>query len=342
VKICRYKNPHYKGQPPRLGILYKNFIIDPHLSWVAEYEREGKFNPWERASYKSPSSLSKILTLIEDPFETIQEGFAIFLFLERLGIKETSSGIPLSYLLDSPEKMLVSPLDSINSFRDFFSYEEHAKKAFQGKLPSRWYEGPIYFRQSHNSFIGTNQTIPWPVATQKLDFEIELGLVIGQEGKNITRHSAKNHIFGLTIINDISARDIQKKEWELHLGPSKSKDFCTIIGPVITTLDEFGDFDHIPSLEMEIKLNGKVLSKGHAQSSKYGLSELICHASRDEWLLPTDLLGLGSMGAGSGFELKKRLSPNDILELNIEGIGSLRNKVGRQQEEKEWEKRVQK
>ena len=338
MKICRYHNPYFKGQKPHLGIIYKDHILDPHLSFVAEYEREGKFNPLEKASYKLPTSLSKILRLVESPFDVIEEGFAIYLFLEKMGIKETRSGVPLSYKLHDKDNILTSPLDSINSFRDFFCYEEHAKKSFGGNLPSEWYEDPIYFRQSHHSFLGTSEEIPWPQKTKKLDFELELGLIIGKEGKNIKRYNAKNHIFGLTIINDVSARDIQKREWDLHLGPSKSKDFCTVLGPVIVTADEFDDLDNVPSLQTEVILNGETLSKGKTDSSQFGFSDLICHASKDEWILPTDLFGLGTIGKGSGLELNKWVKPGDSLELKIEGIGSIKNKFGAPRELKDWEK----
>ena len=336
MKICRYKNPHLKGLPPRLGVIYNGQIIDPHLNFVAEYEREGLFNPWERAEVKCPSSLSKILSLYEKPFETIEEGFAIALFNEKIGELETTQGVPLFYPLDSDSSPIASPLDSIHSFRDFFCYEEHAKKAFKGSIPKEWYQGPTYFRQSHQNFIGHKDTIFWPGLTKKLDFEAELGVVIGLEGRNIKEHNAKNHIFGFTIINDISARDIQRKEWSLHLGPGKSKDFCSIIGPIIATLDEFEDFEHIPSMDMSININDKNLSTSNVNKSKYSLPEIISYASKDEWILPTDLIGIGTVEGGSGFELEYFPKPSDNIEITLEGVGSLQNTFGIPQEEKAW------
>lgn len=336
MKICRYKNPHLKGLPPRLGVIYNGQIIDPHLNFVAEYEREGLFNPWERAEVKCPSSLSRILSLYENPFETIESGFAIALFNEKIGELETAQGIPLFYSLASEENSITSPLDSIHSFRDFFSYEEHAKKAFKGSIPKEWYEGPSYFRQSHQSFIGHKDSIFWPSSTKKLDFEAEIGVVIGLEGKNIKEHNAKNHIFGFTIINDISARDIQKKGWDLHLGPGKSKDFCSVVGPIIATADEFDDLEHLPSLNMSVKINDKTISSSNVNNSKYGLSEIISYASKDEWLLPTDLIGVGTVEGGSGFELDSLPKPGDKIEIILEGVGTLQNTFGKPQEEKNW------
>ena len=146
------------------------------------------------------------------------------------------------------------------------------------------------------------------------------------DGFNLTEKSSLQHIFGLTILNDISARDMQKKEMAIRLGPAKAKDFCSIIGPVITTIDEFGHKE--PDLTMIARINGEEWSRGQSGDAYYSFSQMIAHVSQDEWILAGDLLGSGTVGTGCGLELSKWIKSGDIVELEIEHIGILSNKVG--------------
>ena len=126
-------------------------------------------------------------------------------------------------------------------------------------------------------------------------------MVVGKEGRNIKPASALEHVLGFTILNDVSARDIQAKEMSVRLGPAKGKDFCSVIGPVITTVDEFKGGE--PDILMRALINGKEWSKGRSGEAKYSWGEMTAHASRDEWVLPGDFFGSGTLGGGCGLEL---------------------------------------
>ncbi len=157
-----------------------------------------------------------------------------------------------------------------------------------------------------------------------MDFELELGFVIGRAGKDLTPEQAKAHLFGVTIFNDFSARDIQLEEMQGLLGPTKGKDFATALGPWITTVDEL-DVHH---LTMVARINGEEWSRGSSSTMMWQVEEIIAYTSKAEGVVAGELIGSGTVGWGCGMELGKLLKPGDVVELEVEGIGVLRNKVG--------------
>ena len=333
MKICRYIHDSSLFPKPRLGILLEDeTIVDPNFCFALDYQREGYYNPFERADHTMPTDLSSLLKKIDAPLERLEMGYSLFLFFKKLGLNELQEGIPISFPLRTKGPSLKAPLDKIGTYRDFYTHEKHVKAFFERrgeKMPKAWYEIPVYYKGATAGFIGPEEKIPWPSYTEKLDYELELAVVIGRDGKNIKEEEAPTHIFGYTILNDISARDIQKKEMSVRLGPSKGKDFCSVIGPVITTMDEF-DFQE-PDLAMTARVNGKVWSRGRSSEGHFNFSQMIAYASREEWLLAGDLLGSGTVGTGSGAELDQWIRPSDMIELEIERIGCLKNQVGRKE-----------
>tara|TARA_R110002072_G_scaffold1989_5_gene16721 strand:+ start:197465 stop:198487 length:1023 start_codon:yes stop_codon:yes gene_type:complete len=331
MKICSYTLRNSVLKTPRLGILLEetNTIVDPNLCLRLDYIRENAPNPIERADYNLNPSLSHILKYSDDPIETIEKGYALYLFFQKVGINELPDGTPISFTLDKEIKF-EKPLDKIETYRDFYAHEKHVATGFKKRnepVPEAWYEIPAYYKGAVNGFIGPEDEIVWPHYTDKLDYELELAVVLGKGGRNIKVGDANNHIFGYTILNDISARDIQKKEMAVRLGPAKGKDFCSVIGPVITTADEF-DFKE-PNLNMVAKINGKEWSNGQSGDSHYTFAQMIAHASMDEFLNAGDLIGSGTVGTGCGLELDKWIKEGDEVELIVEHIGSLKNKVGK-------------
>ena len=231
--------------------------------------------------------------------------------------------------MDAIDTKLDVPLDEINMYRDFYAHEKHVKKGFEKRneaVPEAWYEIPAYYKGGNTGFIGTDEIIPWPYYSQQLDYELELGVVIGRDGKNVKAKDIKKHIFGFTILNDISARDIQRKEMSIRLGPAKGKDWCSVMGPVIVTFDEFNYEE--PNLLMTAAVNGVEWSRGQSGDSHYSWGEMIEHMSMEEWIRATDFIGSGTVGTGCGLELDKWIRPGDHLELVIEKIGALKNIVG--------------
>ena len=198
-----------------------------------------------------------------------------------------------------------------------------------GDLPDVYRKQPIFYITNRFSVRGPNTTVQWPRYSQVMDYELEYGIVTKNKGANITAADAKNHIFGYTIFNDFSARDAQRVEMEGRLGPAKGKSFDggNVIGPWIVTPDEIGD----PyKLKMEVRVNGKLRSEGKTDGMLFSFEQIIEHISKDETLMPGEFIGSGTVGNGCGLELGWYLDHDDVIELEVEKIGVLRNKVVRQ------------
>lgn len=331
MKVCTYIRQTELGQFKRLGLFFnESTIIDVNFLWKKNFEQEGFYHAGNKANETAPSSLSDFITSYQDSsFEMLHESLELYKDLSAQGILKTNDGAVLSFdLKDASDISLGCPLDKINCYRDFYAHEKHVAKGFEKRgesIPEAWYEIPAYYKGTTTGFIGNEETIPWPSYTEKLDYELEFGCVIGKDGFNIKEENALEHIFGYTIFNDISARDIQKKEMAVRLGPAKGKDFCSVVGPVIVTADEFNGE---PNLLMTASVNGVEWSRGHTGDSHYSWAQMIAHASKEEWLLATDFMGSGTVGTGCGLELDKWIQPSDTIELEIEGIGKLKNLIG--------------
>jgi 2-keto-4-pentenoate hydratase/2-oxohepta-3-ene-1,7-dioic acid hydratase in catechol pathway len=198
-----------------------------------------------------------------------------------------------------------------------------------GELPEVYRKQPIYYITNRFSVRGTNTTVKWPRYSQVLDYELEFGVVTKNKGVNISAAKAKDHIFGYTIFNDFSARDAQRIEMDGRLGPAKGKSFDggNVMGPWIVTPDEIGD----PyKLKMEARVNGKMRSQGVSEGMLFSFEEIIAHVTKDETLMPGEFIGSGTVGNGCGLELGWYLEHGDTIELEVEKIGILKNRVERQ------------
>jgi fumarylacetoacetate (FAA) hydrolase len=204
------------------------------------------------------------------------------------------------------------------SVRDFYAFEQHVKtaRARRGlEMPPEWYEIPVFYFSNPAAIYGPEDEIPYPEGTQELDYELEVAAIIGAEGR----------IGGFTIMNDWSARDLQRAEMKVGLGPSKGKDFATSIGPVVVTPDEFD----VRDAAMVARVNGEERSRGNMRDMHHSWDAIVAHAARNTRLLPGDVLGSGTVGTGCILELgdERWLRPGDVVELEVEQIGVLRNTV---------------
>lgn len=327
MKIANIRIDTILGAVNRLGIIADKGVIDVNNVMALHYQKNNWFNAIEKANLNAPPSLYNFMQISENVLEDLAVIQSMFYDYIKAGDVETYHGASLLY--DIKNIKFDCPMDKINCYRDFFIHEKHVKKGFEKRgetVPSEWYEIPAYYKGPTSGFLGDEDIIPWPSYTKKLDYELELGCVMARDGFNIKAKDAFDYILGFTVFNDISARDIQKKEMAIRLGPAKGKDFASVVGPVITTVDEF-DFKD-PNLEMTAKINNKLWSKGMSGDGQYSWGEMIEHASRDEWLIASDFLGSGTVGTGCGLELDKWIQPGDIIKLEIEKIGSITNTVG--------------
>lgn len=198
-----------------------------------------------------------------------------------------------------------------------------------GELPAVYRRQPIYYFTNRFSVRGPGFTVKWPRYSQVMDYELEFGIVTKNKGVDIPAAKAHDHIFGFTIFNDFSARDAQRLEMEGRLGPAKGKSFDggNVMGPWIVTPDEIGD----PyALKAEARINGETRSRGTTAGMLFSFEEMIAYISRDETLMPGEFIGSGTVGNGCGLETGHFLAHGDTIELEVENIGVLRNKVERQ------------
>ncbi|HEX2031007.1 MAG TPA: fumarylacetoacetate hydrolase family protein [Actinomycetota bacterium] len=228
------------------------------------------------------------------------------------------------FAIDDP-RLLVPILPG--SLRDFLAFQDHveAGAARRGEtVPEPWFEMPIYYKGNHRSVFGPEEDIPWPPYTEELDYELEVACVLGGRGRDLDEDGAAALIFGYTLMNDWSARDIQRKEMACRLGPAKGKDFATSLGPCVVTGDEFDP----GSVRLEARIDGAVWSSGSLASARWTFPQMIAHVSQAEDVWPGDLYGSGTFGGGCGLDLGRFLWPGAVVELDADGIGILRNRVG--------------
>ncbi len=240
---------------------------------------------------------------------------------------------------------LKAPVPEPRQIRDAMLYEKHLAQAtlqaagmkfgFIGKLlvrmglvkiPAVWYRQPVYYKANRFSVVGHDTDVIWPEGARLMDFELELAIVIGSAGKDIPPESAMDHVFGYTIFNDMSARCLQFAEMGGRLGPAKGKDFDTgnVFGPCLVTRDEISDPYR---LQMIARVNGEVWGRGVSGGMHHRIEDLIAHVSRNETIHAGEILGAGTVGDGCGLEHGRFLAPGDVVELEIENIGTLRNRL---------------
>jgi 2-keto-4-pentenoate hydratase/2-oxohepta-3-ene-1,7-dioic acid hydratase in catechol pathway len=250
---------------------------------------------------------------------------------ENKGLIETGNG---SYPLN--EVTLNAPLPNPKSVRDFYAFEQHVKTARENRgleMIPEWYEIPVFYFTNHLAIKGPEDEIIRPQACEWLDYELEIACVIGKEGRNIKAEDAEQHIFGFFIMNDWSARDLQRHEMKVGLGPAKGKDFATSFGPYLVTKDELETLKSEKgyNLQMTARVNGRELSSGNVKDLYYSFSEMIERASAGTTLYPGEVIGSGTVGTGCilelGTDVHRWLEPGDEVELEIEGLGILKNKI---------------
>ncbi|OCI93787.1 isomerase [Rhizobium sp. AC27/96] len=245
---------------------------------------------------------------------------------------------------------LLAPLPQPTQMRDGMSYETHIRQSSRGMrrlalgddkqaiavldaeplppLADVYKQLPIYYITNRMIVSGPEDTIVWPDYSRVMDYELEYGVVVGKSGKDISVENARDHIFGYTIFNDFSARDQQAKEMPGWLGPAKGKSFdgANVLGPWIVTKDELTD----PySLKASVRVNGELRCESTTSGMLFSFEAILSHMSQGETVHAGEFIGSGTIGNGCGLETGIFLRDGDVVELEFEKIGILRNKVSR-------------
>ena len=262
--------------------------------------------------------------------------------------KAEAGGAPLMAM---DQVRLMAPIPHPPQMRDAMCFEKHLQQALEqavlrqaadaddpaaaaaalrasGRfdIPKVWYQQPIYYKANRFAVTGTGTDVVWPSYSKIMDYEMEFGIFIAKSGKDIPADQARDYIFGYSVFNDFSARDAQMAEMAAQLGPAKGKDFdnANVIGPCIVTADEFGDpYDH----DMIVRINGVEVSRGSSATMHWTFEDLIAHISQSETLHAGEFIGSGTVGDGCGLEHGRSLKAGDVVELEVSGIGVLRNRV---------------
>jgi fumarylacetoacetate (FAA) hydrolase len=234
---------------------------------------------------------------------------------------------------------LCAPVLRPPTVRDHIVFEEHATGQFTRADDARlesWRRLPIFYFSNPLRITGPDEVVPYPAASVRLDYECELAVVIGRDGSNVLASDADDYIAGFTIYNDWSCRDLQQDESQFGLGPAKGKDAATSLGPWVVTLDEMLPFYRNGALRVrcQVRVNGVTWMDGNAWNMTHSFRDIIERDSQDSRVVPGDIVGSGTVGGGSIGEAIRKGYParyleiGDVVELEVEGIGVLRNTIG--------------
>lgn len=318
VKLATFEVSTPIGTRRRIGVEHDGGLIDINSAYASLLEHNSHPTPQETADALTPPEMIGFLERGEHALEAAKDAVEFVSNGSRVGINDSQ------LVFDHDEIRLLAPLPRPNSIRDFMVFEEHLANSLDGEIPEIWYEIPVYYKGNPETVVHPESEVRWPSYTEQLDYELEIAAIIGKGGINISAEEASEHIVGYTIFNDFSARDIQLKEMDGQLGPTKGKDFANGFGPYLVTKDSLD----IKNLHVRAKINGEVWSEGNINEMYHTFEDIVEYVSQDEPLKPGDVLGSGTVGGGCGLELDKWISRGDTVELEANGIGTLVHQIG--------------
>lgn len=327
MKLITYQEAANDSQ--RFGFLQDKLVVDVLRAAVFMNESHS-----QKEFLEIPSSLHDSLFDWEPHFVKLQR------LQEKLKNESPDELTALGHPVAQPEKdvRFLPPVPKPSTFRDFYAFEQHVKAARKSRgleMHPNWYRLPIFYFSNPNALYGHGAEIPYPDQTSELDFELEFAVIIANGGRNVKADDADRLIAGYTICNDWSARDLQREEMQLSLGPAKGKDFATSFGPYMVTPDELIDaWDDKGklNLRMTCHVNGNKLSDGNTNDLYHPFPKMIERASLNANLLPGDYLGSGTVGTGCILELRPEntggwIKKGDVVRMEVERLGVLENKI---------------
>jgi 2-keto-4-pentenoate hydratase/2-oxohepta-3-ene-1,7-dioic acid hydratase in catechol pathway len=323
MKLATFEVSTPAGPLRRLGAALDDRLVDLGASYAAHLERRDPgCDAGRLASLLFPPDMTLFLASGTLGFDAARSAIDVAL------AQDEALGARTSYA--AGEIRLLAPVTRPRVLRDFLTFEGHMHQAFKAlgrtePISPLWYEVPAYYKGDPDTVVGPDAAVSIPRYCQKFDFELELAVVIGRRGKNIDKADAGRYIAGFTIWNDFSARDQQMKEGPLGMGPSKAKDFDSgnAIGPYLVTADELDP----ANLRMMARVNGETWTDSSSAGRQFSFEDLIVHVSQSETIHAGEVWGSGTVTGGSGLELGRWLKAGDVIELEIEGIGVLRNTI---------------
>lgn len=323
MKLVRFVPMQSYPRLPRLGALLSDQIVDLQNAYRLYLLEADACSPEATVRLSEQFLPSNTVEFLENGTFSLEAAKQALAFSETYNNENEDEKI----IYEQAEVRLLAPIEKPRNLRDFISFEDHIKnsrKSRDKKVPDAWYKLPVYYKGNTATIIGPEDEVIWPSYTSLLDYELEFACVIGKQGMNISEADADDYIFGYTIMNDFSARDMQMQEMSVGLGPAKGKDFATALGPYIITKDELPD----PyNLKMIARVNGEVWSEGNTNTIYRPFTKMIEHVANSEPIVAGDVLGSGTVGLGCGLELGKYLKEGDMIELEIEKLGVLRNRI---------------
>lgn len=323
MKIAHVRETHAPaGTPWRLAAALD--AGDAPARWL-------DLEPIRRSQVQADPRLAHNSTLHRQPLTTLDALLARGLRVEALGeLVDAADG---EGAMDSADLKFGPPILQPPSLRDFYAFEGHVKTMWErrgGTVPEAWYRLPIFYFSNVSEIRGPDDPVWRPAASQELDYELEVAALIDTPVSDLSTERGEEAIGGYLVFNDWSARDLQREETTVRLGPAKGKDFASSIGPWLVTPDELADARRGKGydLAMTATVNGTELSRGTWADAQFSFGQMIARASADARLRPGDLLGSGTVGTGCLLEvkdeiLKRYLEPGDVVTLTVERLGAL-------------------
>lgn len=318
---------------------------------------------WQQGSTKLGAIVNDQVYALQDVNQQLPNDINAFLKL-GVSVREATQEKLTSLLEKSgaiapvQDYQLMAPVPHPTSCRDGYAFRQHVEAARRNRgvdMIQEFDQYPIFYFTNHNAIQGPGAIYCMPDHFQQLDFELEIAIVIGKEGKNIKAKDADEYIAGFTIMNDLSARKLQMEEMLLNLGPAKGKDFSTVIGPWLVTPDELeshlvpakkGHVGNNYNLSMKCWVNDQLVSEGNVKDMDWTFAEIIERCSYGVTIYPGDVIGSGTVGTGCFLELNgtgkfndanytpQWLQPNDVVTMSIDGLGTLENTIYK--EDTDW------
>ena len=295
-------------------------------------------------TYRAGAHEARVGLVVAESVHGLEPGLTLLELLgddgERMAHAADRAQVDPSEVHPLTDVRLLAPIPDPPTIRDFYAFEQHVRVARERRglgMDPDWYQIPVFYFSNPYAVVGPDVDVPAAPGSESMDFELEVAAMVGRAGHDLTPADAEQHIAGFCVMNDWSARDIQRREMQLSMGPVKGKDFATSLGPALVTPDELESArrDKAYDLAMVARVNGREYSRASLADIYWSFGEMIAYASRGTWVRPGDVIGSGTCGTGCILELSlvhgsdeyPWLQPGDVVELEVERLGVLRNRV---------------